>query len=274
MVLVFHGAGGLHEVERHPVQGFPARLELRDMDGDRDEDAVLFTYGAGNSFQILRNDGSGRFTLQTVPGIRTLAASLIAEDLDGDGDVDVAAAGRGPTPASCRCAIFQVDVFRNAGGLIFEEPKSFVTLSFSWEAHAAPLRPGPPDLLLIDEEGITILGNLTEPPASLDQDGDGVPDECRRMFHRGDPSGDGSADLTDAMVILLHLFTGGAEPGCLDAADANDDGALDITDPIAILEWLFLGGPRPPPPGPPGEPCGPDPTGSTLGCEAGQACGV
>ena len=274
-VLVFLGTSeGLREVERHPVEGVPALLELRDMDGDRDQDAILFSFNAAPSFQVLRNDGSGRFTIETIPGIGAQFVSLIAEDLDGDGDVDVAAAGRSQTPPSCRCALFQVDVFRNQGGGTFDEPRSFVTLSFSWVAHAAPLGPGPPHLLLVDDEGVTILGNLTEAPASRDADRDGIPDECQRRFHRGDPSGDGAADLTDAMVILLHLFLGGAEPGCLDAADANDDGALDITDPIGILEWLFLGGPRPPPPGPPGEPCGPDPAGSTLGCEAIPGCGA
>jgi uncharacterized repeat protein (TIGR01451 family) len=69
-------------------------------------------------------------------------------------------------------------------------------------------------------------------------------------FRRGDANDDGSANLSDALNILNHLFSGADAPGCIDAADANDDGAMNITDPLAILNFLFLGTGELPAPGP------------------------
>lgn len=73
-----------------------------------------------------------------------------------------------------------------------------------------------------------------------------LPDEL--PFVRGDANGDGVVNLTDAVVTLEHLFRGGAEPPCLDAADADDSGRLNLTDAVATLRTLFAGaGPLPPP---------------------------
>ncbi len=82
------------------------------------------------------------------------------------------------------------------------------------------------------------------------------------QFRRGDSDGSGATDITDAIFTLDWLFTGGRDPGCIDAADVNDGGEVDIADPIAILSWLFLGGTLPPPPGP--LECGTDPTPDDL----------
>ncbi|MBI4600636.1 MAG: lamin tail domain-containing protein [Planctomycetes bacterium] len=82
-------------------------------------------------------------------------------------------------------------------------------------------------------------------------------------FVRSDANADGKTDLTDAVAILDHLFRGGKEPSCVDAADANDDGALSLTDAIFLLQHLFQGGKEPPAPYPdPGQ----DPTPDELGC--------
>jgi hypothetical protein len=67
-------------------------------------------------------------------------------------------------------------------------------------------------------------------------------------FSRADPNGDGTTDLSDAVVILGGLFQGTGELECLDAADADGSGALDLTDAVRILEFLFQGGEPPPPP--------------------------
>jgi Dockerin type I domain len=69
-------------------------------------------------------------------------------------------------------------------------------------------------------------------------------------FRRGDANDDGSANLSDALNILNHLFSGADAPECIDAADANDDGEMNITDPLAILNFLFLGTGELPAPGP------------------------
>ena len=62
------------------------------------------------------------------------------------------------------------------------------------------------------------------------------------VFRRGEVNDDGNQDLTDAIVILTHLFLGGREILCLDSADVNDDGRVDIADPIRLLNYLFAPG--------------------------------
>jgi len=84
-------------------------------------------------------------------------------------------------------------------------------------------------------------------------------------FRRGDADGSGEADLTDAVVVLAHLFLGGGTPTCRDAADTDDNGSLELTDGIFLLSFLFQGGGTPPAPGP--FSCGPDTTPSPDNAE-------
>ncbi|HBO52624.1 MAG TPA: hypothetical protein DD471_11625, partial [Planctomycetes bacterium] len=99
----------------------------------------------------------------------------------------------------------------------------------------------------------------------VDDDRDGLVDcddsDCDRhnnclpagaLFVRGDGNSDGSINLTDGVIPLLYLFSGGAAPSCVDAADTNDTGAIEITDAIIIFSWLFSGGAAPAPPTPSG----------------------
>ncbi|MBN1441954.1 MAG: hypothetical protein JXA90_04550, partial [Planctomycetes bacterium] len=79
----------------------------------------------------------------------------------------------------------------------------------------------------------------------------------RAHFVRGDTNADGRIDIVDAIFLLRHLYHGGAEPPCLDAADVDDSALLgqrnspiDLTDAIHLLLWLFVGGATPPPPTP------------------------
>jgi PKD repeat protein len=88
---------------------------------------------------------------------------------------------------------------------------------------------------------------------------------------RGDANSDGSINLTDGVIPLLYLFSGGAEPACMDSADTNDTGAIEITDAIIVFGWLFSGGSAPAPPSPTSAgylatDCGEDPTIDDLGC--------
>lgn len=113
---------------------------------------------------------------------------------------------------------------------------------------------------------------------SVDDDRDGIPDECPQspIFHRGDVDGDGTVAIADAVRILSHLFLGGAESKCREAADADNSARLEVTDAIVILGYLFLGTSPPSPPGPPPSPCGPDsdPSGSSgdFGCLEYEGC--
>jgi hypothetical protein len=92
-------------------------------------------------------------------------------------------------------------------------------------------------------------------------------------FSRGDSNADGQFDVSDALRSLAFLFGGGAQPSCLDTADADDNGVLEVTDPISVLGYLFLGGREP---RAPFSACGPDPTEDLLTCESysAAACSV
>jgi len=82
-------------------------------------------------------------------------------------------------------------------------------------------------------------------------------------FTRGDSDDNGRINVTDASIVLLHLFRGRAI-ACLDAADVDDSGAVNLTDAVALLEYLFRAGAEPPPPFPK---AGADTTEDDLGCE-------
>jgi hypothetical protein len=61
-------------------------------------------------------------------------------------------------------------------------------------------------------------------------------------FVRGDADLDSRINITDAVVVLLYLFNGSAQPhDCRDAMDADDNHALELTDAVRILGYLFLG---------------------------------
>ena len=88
-------------------------------------------------------------------------------------------------------------------------------------------------------------------------------------FRRGDANVDSTVDTSDAVRILLVLFSQEIRPDCLDALDANDDGSVDVSDPVYVLLFLFDGGARP---GPPYPDCGDDPSLDDLDCATYSEC--
>lgn len=102
---------------------------------------------------------------------------------------------------------------------------------------------------------------IVEGPFSGSPDCSEEPEEP--SFVRANADGLGAINITDGIVILNYLFTGGGDPPCLDAADADDNGQINITDGVFIFNFLFTGGGDPQSPFPD---CGSDPTGDNLGC--------
>jgi hypothetical protein len=92
-------------------------------------------------------------------------------------------------------------------------------------------------------------------------------------FVRGDANSSGTIDLTDGVVTLNFLFTGGPDPLCADAADTDDNGALVISDAVVVFSFLFTGGAPPVAPSPSATTylsadCGSDAEGDGLDCAA------
>ncbi len=92
-------------------------------------------------------------------------------------------------------------------------------------------------------------------------------------FLRGDANRDSDTntapiDIADGIAILSYLFTGGAVPPCLDAADVDDSGEVDIGDGVNVFNFLFLGGR---PPAAPYPQIDADPTADVLDCAGDSA---
>ncbi|MEM7235926.1 MAG: dockerin type I domain-containing protein [Planctomycetota bacterium] len=66
-------------------------------------------------------------------------------------------------------------------------------------------------------------------------------------FLRGDVNQNARVEVSDAVLILNHLFLGGDErvSQCLDAADVDDNGRILLADPIHLLLYLFQQGRKP-----------------------------
>ena len=97
----------------------------------------------------------------------------------------------------------------------------------------------------------------TEPPPPA-----GIP------FVRGDVDANARVELTDALVLLNHLFLTGIEPSCLASADIHGDGRLNLTDAVSLLNFLFLGSGIKPEP----SECGQRGGASELSCGAFPVC--
>ncbi len=90
-------------------------------------------------------------------------------------------------------------------------------------------------------------------------------------FERGDCSGDGDVNLSDAVCLLNWRFAGGPAPGCVAGTNVNGDEGVDLADAVWLLNFLFGGGPAPVDPFPD---CGPGmlPADSALGCDDPPNC--
>jgi len=86
-------------------------------------------------------------------------------------------------------------------------------------------------------------------------------------FSRGDTNCDGDHNLSDAVAVLNHLFTGQADLCCQVAADVDGDETVQLTDAVYLLNFLFQGGAQPASPYPE---CATAPVGA-LECEQ-SAC--
>ncbi len=88
-------------------------------------------------------------------------------------------------------------------------------------------------------------------------------------FLRGDGNDDGHIDLSDAVFILLYVFSDTGSADCFDSLDANDDGTINLADAVFVLSYLFAAGDSPSEPFPE---CGIDPTDDPLDCTVYDSC--
>lgn len=94
--LLFGTGGGAFAVQPSValVAGVtPDELAVGDFDRDGDIDIAVCNKVAAGEVIILRNDGSGGFTVgATIAGVGNVPTGIVAVDVDGDGDLDLAVA--------------------------------------------------------------------------------------------------------------------------------------------------------------------------------------
>ncbi|HER00688.1 MAG TPA: hypothetical protein ENO22_15235 [candidate division Zixibacteria bacterium] len=61
----------------------------------------------------------------------------------------------------------------------------------------------------------------------------------------GDASGDEVVNISDAVYIINYIFTGGAAPEPVAAADGNCDGSCNVSDAVMIINFIFSDGGAP-----------------------------
>ena len=257
------------------------RIDSVDLDNDGDDDFVS-TGDEGRSFRVLWNAGSEGFQRGLVvddPSGARLDYGLA--DLDGNGFRDIVLF-RGSA------AILLAEPIRNFGDANLRRGETVTIATRSHLVHAVGLDVNSDlkdDLLLLlrDDVGardphetkVILAHNLASPPIELDRNNNNIPDSCDPPpFHRGDVNADLQVGLSDAVYLLNHLFRSAAGPLCEDAADTDDNEALTLNDAVFVLRYAFQRGAAPPPPGPPNQPCGWDPEGDTLRCDAYPACNL
>jgi hypothetical protein len=97
---------------------------------------------------------------------------------------------------------------------------------------------------------IMIRGILEESPIDLEVAplvvGHGIIRVQERPTRPGDVNLDYELNLSDPVALLGALFRGEGKVACPQAADFNEDGRADLSDAVLMVNHLFLGGPAPP----------------------------
>jgi hypothetical protein len=215
---------------------------IGDVDGDGIPD-IVGTEPTGGTIRLYRGTGGRAFEPARIVAACNFPSGPALGDIDGDGLLDLVLAN------TTRWSI--LILLNGPGSLPEEESYEFVFPPLGVRLADFNLD-GSPDVLAYASDAAILFSRPQGPPP--------VP------FLRGEASGDGDVDLTDAIIVLEWLFLEGGPLPCEDAADVGDDGEIDISDPILLLGSLFSAG-QVPPPGP--DACGPDPTTDALGCETG-----
>ncbi|MEM7264288.1 MAG: lamin tail domain-containing protein, partial [Planctomycetota bacterium] len=92
-----------------------------------------------------------------------------------------------------------------------------------------------------------------------------LPAQDEVPFVRADLNQDAVVDISDSVLVLMHLFRPGTDIPCEKSADVDDSGEVNLTDAVYGMNYLFQNGPRPPAPS--GR-CGFDPTEDALSCDS------
>jgi hypothetical protein len=196
-ILKNNGSGNFTKTALVGVGGRPNGITNGDFDGDGDSDLAVpnSPYLGLGAVSILKNNGSGGFSLTQRLTVGYMPNSASARDLDGDGDLDLAVSmnGSGGTANS------GVTILINDGNGVFTQSPT------------------------IDAPGCEF------PSTAGDWDGDGdfdlaVPSHC--SFGVSILKNNGSGDFT-----VMSTVDAGNYPADVAAGDLDGDGDLDLAVP-------------------------------------------
>lgn len=123
-------------------------------------------------------------------------------------------------------------------------------------------RPVPAGQYRVEVSAVSIYTNRTtgQPVNSVTKSAVFNTVESPCTWKIGDANDDGTIDISDAIYIISHIFSGGAAPtpNPVGSGDADCSKSLDIADAVYLIARIFSGGP------PPGNPDGVPPDDCTC----------
>lgn len=240
-----NGDGTFAARETYPLNVFPNRVLLRDMDNDTFVDLVWVNDDSPSRFRVRRNDQSGAFPTQVNgPSTSGLAGAIETGDVDNDGDLDVLIG-----------SFFNLLVSRNNAGASYA----------AFQAHELDWTPTAIGLGDVNNDGALDVFTNTGPQGWAQLclgDGNGgfgppLTLECGRDVHAiavGDINNDGAQDMVAAfnldgtgLTVRLGLGDGSFLPSdeyygsysaihdsvnTITLSDADGDGNLDALIPF------------------------------------------
>jgi hypothetical protein len=66
--------------------------------------------------------------------------------------------------------------------------------------------------------------------------------KSEQLYLCGDANADELVDVSDAVMIINHVFVGGDPPDPPESGDANCDGLVDVSDAVWIINYVFING--------------------------------
>jgi hypothetical protein len=218
-------ANSFVQVDRGPVA-------FADVDGDGDQDLLIFSYGSNweSETKLYLNDGNGVFTeVSNTPFDGSYNGSIEFADVDNDGDLDVLITGTGDNWSSLHASLYIND---GSGNYIIATDTPFEPVYYSSSKFADLDGDGDLDLILTGFDDADILTKVYINDGNANYTelvGTGLQDIAFGCIEINDFTGDGNKD-----IILSGLVPVTFEPV---TKLYTSDGNLNFTE---VLNTPFL----------------------------------
>jgi parallel beta-helix repeat protein len=247
-----NGDGTFAAPQYFSVNSDPIALFGADFDSDRDIDLAVFHNQPGSShLEILKNNGSGSFTLAADYAPAVLGQHLAGADFDGDGDIDLVLGDGWGSQDNVR-------IMTNNGTGSFTGPRNYSAGSWARGAAAADMdNDGDFDVVVANAGNNNVSVLYNDGSGAFTRQADfGVGSSPNRLY-ANDLNGDGFADIAvanygennasvllnngDGTFALAVGYPAGGTTQAIAGADFNGDSDVDLvlsvtsTNSLAVL---------------------------------------